>query len=42
METSAEIRQQLVAVNGLAIGGQPGKPANTADSADTELNGLEP
>lgn len=42
MATSAEIGQQYVAVQGPAIGGQLGKPANTADPADTEQIGLEP
>ena len=42
MATPAEIRQQLVAVQAPAIGGQPGRPANSAKSADTEQIGLEP
>ena len=42
MATSAEIRQELVDVNGPTSGEQRGRPANTSDSADTEQIGLAP
>ena len=42
MATSAEICQLLIAMQSPAIGGQPGRPANTAESTDTEQIGLEP